>query len=90
MRRSFFPNTRQKIYAKLAIKNTVVAAGTTSVHDLFLYSLTFYFDFHRNNVSPAIPKEGDIEGTQYCNTVRKIGKYRNTVSKIGEIPIPHS
>ena len=28
-------------------------------------------------------------GTQYRNTVRKIGKYRNTVSKIDEIPIPH-
>ena len=26
---------------------------------------------------------------QYCNTVRKIGKYQNTVSKIDEIPIPH-
>ena len=28
-------------------------------------------------------------GIQYRNTVRKIGKYRNTVSKIDEIPIPH-
>ena len=27
--------------------------------------------------------------TQYRNTVRKIGIYRNTVSKIDEIPIPH-
>ena len=27
-------------------------------------------------------------GTQYCNTVRKIGKYRNTVWKIDEIQIP--
>ena len=26
-------------------------------------------------------------GTQYCNTVRKIGKYRNTMQKIGEVPI---
>ena len=28
-------------------------------------------------------------GTQYRDTVRKIGKYRNTVSNIDEIPIPH-
>ena len=28
-------------------------------------------------------------GTQYRNTVRKIGNYRSTVSKIDEIPIPH-
>ena len=38
-------------------------------------------------------KEGDIMGggggDQYRNTVRKIGKYRNTVLKIDEIPIPH-
>ena len=34
--------------------------------------------------------EGGIgEGTQYRKTVRKIGKYRNTVSKIDEILIPH-
>ena len=38
--------------------------------------------------------EGDLAeegggGTQYLNTVRKIGKYQNTVSKIDEIPIPH-
>ena len=32
---------------------------------------------------------GTLVGTQYRNTVRKIGKYRNTVSKIDEIPIPH-
>ena len=35
--------------------------------------------------------EGDMGGgggTQYSNTVTKIGKYRNTVS-IDEIPIPH-
>ena len=25
--------------------------------------------------------ERDTGGTRYCNTVRKIGKYRNTVSK---------
>ena len=28
-------------------------------------------------------------GTQYRNTVRKIGKSRNTVSKMDEIPTPH-
>ena len=28
-------------------------------------------------------------GTQYRNTARKNGKYRNTVSKMNEIPIPH-
>ena len=28
-------------------------------------------------------------GYQYHNTVRKIGKYRNTVLKIDEILIPH-
>ena len=27
--------------------------------------------------------------TQYQNTARKIGTFRNTVSKIGQIPIPH-
>ena len=27
--------------------------------------------------------------TQYCNTIRKSGKYQNTVQKIGEVPIPH-
>ena len=27
--------------------------------------------------------------TQYRNTVRRNGKYRNTVSKMNEIPIPH-
>ena len=32
---------------------------------------------------------GTLGGTQYRNTVRKIGKYRNTVSKIDEIPIPY-
>ena len=32
---------------------------------------------------------GTLVGTQYRNTVRKIGIYRNTVSKIDEIPIPH-
>ena len=30
-----------------------------------------------------------IGGYQYRNTVRKVGKYRNTVSKIDEIPVPH-
>ena len=34
-------------------------------------------------------QRGTLGGTQYRNTVRKIGKYRNTVSKIDEIPIPH-
>ena len=32
---------------------------------------------------------GALGGTQYRKTVRKIGKYRNTVSKIDEIPILH-
>ena len=32
---------------------------------------------------------GTLGGTQYCNTVRKIGKYRDNVSKIDEIPVPH-
>ena len=37
-------------------------------------------------------EKGDIVGgggDQYRKTVRKIGKNRNTVSKIDEIPIPH-
>ena len=39
-------------------------------------------------------KERDIGGrgegcTQYSNAVRQIGKYRNTGSKIDEMPIPH-
>ena len=33
--------------------------------------------------------DGDIGGTQYCNTVTKIGKYQNNVSKIDEIPVTH-
>ena len=35
--------------------------------------------------------EGDIVGEEGGppNTVRKIGKYRNTVSKVDEIPILH-
>ena len=32
---------------------------------------------------------GTLGGTQYRNTVRKNGKYRNTTSKIVQIPIPH-
>ena len=32
---------------------------------------------------------GTLGGTQYRNTVRKIGKSRNTVSKMDEIPTPH-
>ena len=34
-------------------------------------------------------QRGTLKGTQYRNTVWKIGKYRNTVSKMDEIPIPH-
>ena len=34
-------------------------------------------------------RRGTLVGTQYRKTVRKIGKYRNTVSKIDKIPIPH-
>ena len=33
-------------------------------------------------------RRGALGGTEYRNTVRKIGKYRNSVSKIYEIPIP--
>ena len=33
-------------------------------------------------------QRGTLGGTQYRNTVRKIGKYRNTLLKIDEIPIP--
>ena len=32
---------------------------------------------------------GTLGGIQYRNTVRKIAKYRNTVLKMNEIPIPH-
>ena len=32
---------------------------------------------------------GHLGGTQYRNTVRKNGKYRNTAWKIVQIPIPH-
>ena len=32
---------------------------------------------------------GRGRGTQYFNIARKIGKYRNTVSKIVKMPIPH-
>ena len=41
------------------------------------------------SLSVGIVVRGGHWGTQYRNTVRKIGKYRNTVSKIDEIPIPH-
>ena len=34
-------------------------------------------------------RRGTLRGIQYRNTVRNIGKYRNTVSKMDEIPIPH-
>ena len=34
-------------------------------------------------------RRGTLGGTQYRNTVRKNGKYRNTASKIVQIPIPH-
>ena len=34
-------------------------------------------------------RRGTLGDAQYCNTVRKIGKYRNTVLKIDEIQIPH-
>ena len=35
-------------------------------------------------------KEGDFGGgVTQCRTVRKIGKYWNTMSKINEMPIPH-
>ena len=34
-------------------------------------------------------KRGTLGGTQYRNTVTKNGKYRNTASKIVQIPIPH-
>ena len=34
-------------------------------------------------------RRGTLGGTQYRNTVRKIGKSRNTVSKMDEIPTPH-
>ena len=37
----------------------------------------------------APSRGGHWGGTQYRNTERKIVKYRNTVSKIDEIPIPH-
>lgn len=34
--------------------------------------------------------KGDIRGcTQYHNTIRKIGKYRNIMSKMDKILIPH-
>ena len=35
----------------------------------------------------VIPR-GALGGTLYRNTVRKIGKYRNTALKMDEIPIP--
>ena len=54
----------------------VFVSGRQNLHsDARVFSLTSF--------------EGDIVGTQYRNTVRKIGKYRNTVSKMDEIPIPH-
>ena len=34
-------------------------------------------------------RRGTLGGTQYRNTLRKIGKYRNTESKIDEIPTSH-
>ena len=40
-------------------------------------------------VEGDLAEEGGGGGTQYLNTVRKIGKYQNTVSTIDEIPIPH-
>ena len=46
------------------------------------------------NVSTAeagldiLGKRGTLEDIQYRNTVRNIGKYPNTASKIDQIPIP--
>ena len=34
-------------------------------------------------------RRGTLRGNQYHNTVRKMGKYRNTVLKIDELPIPY-
>ena len=54
----------------------VFVSGRQNLHsDARVFSLTSF--------------EGDIGGAQYRNNVRKIGKYRNTVSKMDEIPIPH-
>ena len=39
--------------------------------------------------APYCCTRGTLGGTQYRNTLRKIGKYRNTVSKIDEIPTRH-
>ena len=48
---------------------------------------------HDTNDAPSpvlgIERGGTLGGTQYRITVRKIGKYRNTVSKMNEISIPH-
>ena len=43
------------------------------------------FEVYKVTASSEINFEG---GTQYRNIARKIGKYRNTVSKIDEVPIP--
>ena len=38
---------------------------------------------------PPPKRRGTLGGAQYRNTVRKVGKYQNPVSKIDEIPILH-
>ena len=56
------------------------------------FSFNPLLDLKKNLVSFACHSwlRGTLGATQYRNTARKIGKYRNTVSKIDEISIPHS
>ena len=66
-------------------------AGSNAGVDVcwFSPSLREVFPVSRVSSKTNITKlRGTLGDTQYRNTVRKIGKYQNSVSKMDEIPIP--
>ena len=65
--------------------------STNTCHSSNCFSIVWGQGNTPHNVGFGTFKRGTLRGYPIpCNTVRKIGKYRNTVSKIDEIPMPHS